>query len=157
MRNKRRNSTVADAGHGDSGLGPAVADARHDILTAMFRLAPLLIAATLTAPACAADRPAPAPMRNEIVTLSPPTAPVPLPIVVPPPVLPVVIAPTFRDPRTGRCRAGFVLNVAGACVRPDDPRIVCGAPPDLVGPDICAVAPPDPAPYGIGASLRLNY
>ena len=72
-----------------------------------------------------------------------------------PPVPVVILAPTYRDPRTGRCLPGFTLNRAGACVRHDDPYIVC-VPADF-GPDACVVAPPHPAPYGIGASLRLNY
>ncbi len=116
------------------------------------RLAPLLIAAAvLAAPARAADRPVPAPGQGVTVAVPPPPLPVAGPVVAP------VVALPFRDPRTGRCLAGFVLNMAGACVRPDDPVIVCTAPPEIARPGLCGVAPPDPAPYGIGANLRLNY
>lgn len=107
----------------------------------------------LAAPARAADRPAPPSGQGGTVAV--PLPPAPLPVAVP--VVAPVVALPFRDPRTGRCLAGFVLNMAGACVRPDDPVIVCTAPPEIAGPGLCGVAPPDPAPYGIGANLRLNY
>lgn len=74
-------------------------------------------------------------------------------LMIDPPPAVVVMIPV--DPRTGRCLAGFTRNPAAACVRHDEPRVVCDAAAS--GPEACYVAAPSPAPYGLGSNRRLNY
>lgn len=52
------------------------------------------------------------------------------------------------------CLPGFAPDEGGACFRHDDPKLSCGSATRRPG---CAVLPPDPAPYGIGAASRLDY